>query len=111
MLGLIAALLVGPEVRAAHGEPIQDVERLEEWPELPRGESRRVDHDVQRLRKARTQAMGELARTALIADGAAAAPRLIAALGKEQNPAAQARITGVLDRITTRQRSDPAPAP
>ena len=76
------------------------IERLEAWPEVPKELRSQVKTDIQRLRKAHTEGMGEQARDALLAVGTPAAEGLIAALGKEKDEEAIARIVFVLDRIT-----------
>ncbi|MCA8980222.1 MAG: hypothetical protein H6831_08600 [Planctomycetes bacterium] len=76
----------------------KEIKRLEAWPE-PR-DSNQLKVDVARLRKANTEEMGSQAHIALVAEGAAAAPALISALGKEKNKDARERITDVLEQIT-----------
>lgn len=106
---LVAALAPGwirpagehaPATRDRAQDEEQGTERLEEWPELDRSLRDGVSTDVQRLRKARTPEMGEQAREALIATGAAVAPELISALGKEKDEEARDRIVTVLDAVT-----------
>lgn len=76
----------------------EEIKRLEEWPE-PR-DDRQLKIDVARLRKANTEEMGTQAHHALVAEGAAAAPALLKALGKEKGEDARERILDVLDEIT-----------
>jgi hypothetical protein len=76
----------------------KEIKRLEAWP-APR-DSKQLKVDVARLRKANTEEMGAQAHIALVAEGAAAAPSLIAALGKEKGEDARERITDVLETIT-----------
>jgi len=76
----------------------KEIERLEAWPAPRNGKQLKVD--VARLRKANTEEMGTQAHIALIAEGAAAAPSLISALGKEKGEAARQRIKDVLDAVT-----------
>ena len=76
----------------------KEIKRLEAWPE-PR-DSRQMKVDVARLRKANTEEMGAQAHIALVAEGAAAAPSLISALGKEKGEGARERIIDVLEAVT-----------
>lgn len=76
----------------------EEIKRLEAWPE-PR-DSKQLKIDVARLRKANTEEMGSQAHIALVAEGAAAAPALIDALGKEKGKDARERITDVLETVT-----------
>lgn len=72
--------------------------RLEAWPEPEDPKALRTE--LGRLRKARTEEMGEEARLALIELGDAAGPQLIDALGRERSPEARERIEAVLDAVT-----------
>lgn len=83
---------------AAQESKREEVKRLTAWPE-PR-DSRQLKVDVARLRKANTEEMGTQAHIALVAEGAAAAPSLISALGKEKGESARERITDVLEAVT-----------
>jgi len=89
----LLTLLAAPAV-------LDDVERLDAWPALEKDQKTLVKTDVARLRKARTPEMEDEARSGLIAVGAGAAPALLAALGKEKDEAARARLTDVLDHVT-----------
>lgn len=75
-----------------------EIKRLDKWPE-PR-DDRQLKVDVARLRKANTEEMGTQAHHGLVAEGAAAAPALLNALGKEKGEDARERILDVLDEIT-----------
>lgn len=77
---------------------VPEVKRLEAWPE-PADEAL-LETDVERLRKARTEEMGEQAFAALCEMGACAAPPLLKALAKERDEEALERIVAVLDKIT-----------
>jgi len=74
-----------------------EVKRLDAWPAAENEE--RVEKDVERLRKANTEKMGEQAREALIADGACVVPYLIRPLEKEKKEDARERILAVLDGV------------
>lgn len=80
------------------GTPVE-IERLTEWPELAKDQARSVRTDIERLRKAHTEAMGEQAHAALIEVGAAVVPQLLPKLGKEKDPDALARIDAVLSAV------------
>jgi hypothetical protein len=73
------------------------VKRLEAWPSAENKE--RVEKDVERLRKAKTEAMGEQAREALTADGACVIPYLLRPLEKERDESALERILVVMDAV------------
>ena len=77
--------------------PDRPIERLTAWPEL-RDEAR-VEKDVARLRAAETEAMGQQAGEALIADGAMVAPLLLRGLSRELKEDARERITAVLEAV------------
>jgi len=72
--------------------------RLTAWPE-PR-DAGALALEVRRLRDARTEEMAREAAAALIGMRDAAAPALLAALGKERSAEGRARITAVLDGVT-----------
>jgi hypothetical protein len=98
-----AAPMRGSAVAAPAGDSAQEtktdeIKRLDAWP-APR-DSKQLKVDVARLRKANTEEMGTQAHSALVAEGAAAAPALISALGKERGEAARERIIDVLESIT-----------
>ena len=76
----------------------EEIERLTKWPSP--NDARQLKIDVARLRKANTEEMGTQAHHALVAEGAAAAPALIDALGKEKKEAGRERILDVLNAIT-----------
>jgi Spy/CpxP family protein refolding chaperone len=110
---LAAALLtLGATAALAHAAPLQDPpapaqpaaakpeEKLKEWPKLEGKAAATMRADVEKLRKPNTPAMGEAAEAALVAVGAAAAPDLLAALGKEKDLEARLRVENVLDQIT-----------
>ncbi|MEW6072204.1 MAG: hypothetical protein AB1726_06345 [Planctomycetota bacterium] len=100
-LALAAALAAA---LPAHSGPAAgaegEIERLAAWPELAREAREHVRFDVARLREARTPEMGEEARAALVAIGAAAAPLLLDSLGRERDEAARGRIRAVLEAVT-----------
>ena len=98
LLSSLVLLAVGPA--AQDEDEREEVERLDAWPALEKEARRSAQTEIQRLRKARTEAMGEQARDALVALGAGAAPLLLPALGKEKGEDARARIVEVLDKIT-----------
>jgi hypothetical protein len=108
----LALILCLAPALGAHGgaqdgtePPREDVVRAEEWPELAEAERGRVKRDVERLRAARTEGMGAQAHEALVADGAAVAPALLAALGRERDEGARARIVAVLDLVTAAEHT------
>lgn len=78
----------------------EEVERLETWPALEKSAQAQLGKEVGRLRKARTPAMGTEAHKALVEAGAAAAPLLLTALGKERKEDARERIEAVLNAVT-----------
>jgi len=84
-------------------EDRDELKRLEAWPSP--ADKKQLKVDVARLRKARTEEMGTQAHIALVAEGGAAAPSLIAALGKEKDKAARARITEVLEKVTAAEHT------
>ena len=87
-----------PSQEPAPEAPQKKPRHLKEWPKLkslPQAKS-----DLTRLRKARTEEMGLLAHTSLLKQGAGVAPLLIAGLGKERSPKAQARMIAILDLVT-----------
>jgi len=92
---VLAATLV-----TATGAAQEETERLEAWPEVSRDVAATVKTDIARLRKARTEEMGEQAHAALVQVGAGCAPDLIDALGKEKADDARDRIVDVLDLVT-----------
>ena len=96
---MIASLLVALSLAVAP-TAVAEVERATAWPELSGREKKQVETEVQRLRKARTEAMGEEAQSAIVATGASAAPMLLKALSKEKDEAALARIQATLGEIT-----------
>ncbi len=109
---LAAALLVfGGVAGAAHAftpqdppapqdAPAKSDEKLKAWPKLEGKPAATMRADVEKLRKPNTPAMGEAAETALVAVGAAAAPDLLTALGKEKDLEARLRLENVLDQVT-----------
>jgi hypothetical protein len=101
-LPLALALMVPspPPFPAAREAAEEEVERLSAWPELDTEARKQVDLEVERLRKARTNEMGESATAALIGVGAGAAPRLLKALEKERDEGASARLIEVLVAVT-----------
>ena len=81
-------------------EPPEPPERLEAWPELSRDETKAVETDLARVRKAHTPEMAELGAAALLGVGAGAAPAVLAALGKEKDEEALERLEEVLVGLT-----------
>ena len=86
-------------------EPVEEIVRLEEWPALSSDERKTVRTDVERLRKAHTEEMGEQARAALIAAGAAIVPELLPKLGKEKDEDALERMDEVLAAVVGPQHT------
>ena len=80
-------------------EAPKEEEKLAEWPKP--ANAKQLGKDVTRLRKASTEEMGIQAKAGLIAEGAAAAPELLKAFGKEKDEDAQDRIAEVLANITS----------
>ena len=99
-IGLLLSSLVLLATGPATQDEGEEIERLAAWPELDGTTRRTAQTDVQRLRKARTEAMGDQAREALVELGAGAVPLLLPALGKEEGEDARARIVEVLDAST-----------
>ncbi|MEZ6016427.1 MAG: hypothetical protein R3F49_15015 [Planctomycetota bacterium] len=85
------------EGRAARAAGELD-EHLVAWPDL--ADEPAAKREVARVRKATSDEMAADAGAQIAALGAAAAPLLLDALGKERDPEARARITGALDSIT-----------
>lgn len=77
-----------------------DVVRLTEWPKLEGEAAKSAASDLERVRKAHTDEMGAQGRAGLVAAGAAAAPMVLTALGKEKDEAVREKLVGVLDEIT-----------
>lgn len=102
IIGAVLAALPPTELSVTESARTEDEakqEKLSEWPKPSNpGELKK---DVQRLRKARTEEMGTQAVAALKEAGAAAAPALIKALGKEKGEEARERILDVLSEVTT----------
>jgi len=99
LLALPIATATAPTSPAAALEQEEGpVERLTAWPE-PADEAA-LEKDVARLRKASTDEMGLDADRQLRAVGAAAAPYLLKALGKEKDEKARARVVAVLEHVT-----------
>ena len=80
-------------------EAREEIERLEAWPEIPKKERKTVRTDIDRLRKAHTEGMGEQAHEALIARGASIVPELLPKLGKEKDADALERMDVVLSAV------------
>ena len=78
---------------------VPEIERFQAWPELDSKTSTVVKQEVAKLRKARTEAMGESAVAALKEVGPGAAPALIDVLGKERDKDARGRALDVLASI------------
>lgn len=91
-----------PIVLQQGGEEVeeQEIVRLEAWPELSAEGKRSIKLEIDRLRKARTEEMGDDAAYALVKMGASIVPSLLPKLGKEKDEAARGRIVDVLDRVT-----------
>lgn len=100
LLSALTASPVFPHSRATGALSIDDPapERLAAWPEL--ADAAAAKRELARLRKAATEAMESESRAALTELGAAAAPLLLDALGKERDPDARDRMTAVLEAIT-----------
>ena len=97
---LAGLALTAPASTQGAEEAREEVVRLEAWPELSKDEAKTVKTDISRLRKARTEEMGDQAHEALVALSAGCAPGLIVALGKEKGEEARDRIVNVLDLVT-----------
>lgn len=100
LVGALVGAVPGSARDAARAQAREEIVRAESWPKLDAATADKVKLDVERLRKARTPEMGVQARDALVAAGAGVAPPLLAALGREEDREAQARIVEVLDRVT-----------
>jgi len=89
-----------PSAATAAQDPLPETpaERLSAWPEL--ADAAAAKRELARLRKAATEAMEAESRAALVALGAAAAPLLLDALGKERDTDARDRIAAVLEEVT-----------
>jgi HEAT repeat protein len=81
----------------------KEVKRLEAWPEPEN--TKELKKDIQRLRKASTEEMGGQADAALREVGAAAAPLLLKAFGKEKSEEALERIESVLVGVTAAEHT------
>lgn len=82
-----------------------EIVRLTAWPKLEGEAGDKSKVEVEKLRKARTPQMADDAVTSLVAAGAGAAPLLLVALAKEQDPAAQKRVIEVLDKLTSAEHT------
>ncbi len=78
----------------------EEIVRLTAWPELTKDQKKSLKTEISRLRKARTETMGEEAHAALVAMGAAIVPELLPTLGKEKKEDAIERIGAVLTAVT-----------
>ena len=98
----LALLILLPVVAQEGGDEVQEQEivRLEAWPELSGEGKRSIKLEIDRLRKARTEEMGDDAAYALTKLGASIVPSLLPKLGKEKDEAALARMVDVLERVT-----------
>jgi hypothetical protein len=103
---LFAALSIPVAFAAAQDTPLgpqvgkSEVERLKAWPTLEGKELDAMRLDIERLRKARTDEMGDEAHKALVAVGSAVVPELLPVLGKEKDIQALIRVEDVLTEIT-----------
>ncbi|MFT7668881.1 MAG: hypothetical protein ACI8X5_001581 [Planctomycetota bacterium] len=104
LLALMCALVmtgISAPISIAAGDETEkkevESERLSAWPEV---DDKAVGKEVSRLRKARTEVMGDEARAALLAIGSGAAPGLLSKLGHEKDEDAIARICEVLEAVT-----------
>lgn len=100
VVGQFAAATATQDSPPAKQDAPAAVERLAQWPKLDTKAAAALKQDVERLRKANTREMEEQGEAALLAAGAAAAPELLAALGKEKDLQARLRIETLLERIT-----------
>jgi hypothetical protein len=87
-----------PQTPPAQKEPPK---RLEAWPQFAGEELKTVKTDIERLRKAHTPEMGQLAEDALVAAGPGVVPLLVPVLAKEKDEEALQRVTALLAKITT----------
>ena len=95
--------IVHPPIARIVDEERKEVKRLESWPKS--ANAKKLKQGLQRLRKANTEEMGLQANAALREIGAAAAPLLVKALGKEKNEQALDRIESVLVDITSAEHT------
>lgn len=101
LLGAVLAAFPPTQLSLPEPARIEDEakkEKLTEWPSP--SNAGELKKDIQRLRKARTEEMGIQAVAALKEAGAASAPLLIKALGKEKDEEARERILDVLTHVT-----------
>ncbi len=100
----ILALTSGPVASAQTGDaPAQErpaIERLSAWPTLDPKAAGALTQDLEKVRKAATPEMEEAGEAGVLAAGAAAAPALINALGKEKDIQARLRLETLLDTVT-----------
>jgi hypothetical protein len=100
-LGAPLALAVPQEDGEAKQEQqeqeAKEIERLEAWPKV---DKETVKVDVERLRVARTEEMGEQADVALRQAGAGVVPYLLPKFGREKKEDAQERMLDVLNAVT-----------
>lgn len=92
-----AASARGPAVQQEQEAEKKEPERLKAWPEV---DEEAIATEIDRLRKARTETMGEDARAKLIEAGAGVVPLLLPKLGVERDEKARQRIVSVLDGVT-----------
>jgi hypothetical protein len=86
-------------------EAKKEIVRLTEWPKLEGEVASTVKTDIERLRKAGTEAMAEQAHAALVAVGAGIVPSLLPVVGRERDPEARARVEAVLFKVTTAEHT------
>jgi hypothetical protein len=100
LLGAVGPLTRPGQCAPQDAPPVEapeEIKRLEEWPEVDKDT---VKLDVERLRAARTEEMGDQADVALRTAGAGVVPYLLPKLGKEKDEEARERMIFVLDSVT-----------
>jgi hypothetical protein len=106
-LATILTVLPAANPNATAQEPVPKeqpapgpIVRLEAWPALVGDAAKTAPSDVERVRKAHTEEMAAQGREGLINVGAACAPLLLVALGKEKSEEVRAQLVLVLDQVT-----------
>ncbi len=97
-LALALITCLGPVLgQEPEPDPEEPPLKLQEWPTLR--DKTNAKKEVTRLRRSRSEEVQAQSRAALRAEGAAAAPLLLAGLDKEQDGEARARLEDVLREI------------
>jgi len=92
-----AASARGPVERQEEAAEKKEPERLKAWPAV---DEEAIATEIDRLRKARTDTMGDDAHAKLLEAGAGVVPLLLPKLGVERDEGARKRIVAVLDGVT-----------